>query len=324
MAGDAICKPTCAAASDCPPFYTCSAGVCEPGSVAGENIGGACRSAEACGALGYCRGEAESGWAGGYCTSPCTQDADCGAGAHCGSTVTYQNPDGTTTQLGWCLKSCAGGGCRPGYACWDWDGQGRTECAPRADGPGAVGSACTSIEQCSGGASGTCLVDGQSFPGGYCSAGCDAGCPPDSHCIDVYGEAVCVQSCTTPCREAEGYVCTDRDLDGQTECWPSATGAGQPGDPCQRLADCSGDTFGYCRRQLDNPYDSGLCMIECTDDPTRCPPGTACLPIEEPPIFGTREAWWCLKLCQSDDECPGDYVCIGSRVWPREITACWQ
>ena len=106
-------------------------------------------------------------------------------------------------------------------------------------------------------------------------------------------------------------------------CRPLGWGGGNIGVPCRTLRECAGGEYGYCRRLAGDPYDSGLCMIECTDDPGRCPAGSLCLPIEEPPIFGDRGARWCLKACATDDECPGEYVCIGARAWPPNVTACW-
>ena len=146
----------------------------------------------------------------GFCTDAATT---CPTGSH---SVTL----GANTL---CLPNCMNAGdCRgSGYECTDLDGAGGLECWPNANGAGAVGAACDTYADCSGGQNGACLRLGGANPWalGYCTflvpncAG--GGCPGGTVCVELFGAGFggyCLDACTvdTECRQdPEGYECVN-------------------------------------------------------------------------------------------------------------------
>lgn len=148
------CTSTCRTASDCPATlpgmpYSCSGGQCVPNAAVfgPDPIGAACASS----GTTTCRSGAclTDDFGASYCTQRCTES----------------------------------GGCGPGFGCVFDDGAGYI-CL--RGGSGALGSACTTGNQCD---SGICAT-----PGGFCTRLCtaDARCPSDMRCGTGPG-ATCVR-----------------------------------------------------------------------------------------------------------------------------------
>ncbi len=76
-----------------------------------------------------------------------------------------------------------------------------------------VGARCTSDRQCED----RCFIDGDKFPGGFCSLTCvnDQDCPDGTYCVDENG-GVCLYGCPAfDCNElGPDWVCRDRSRFG--------------------------------------------------------------------------------------------------------------
>lgn len=224
-----------------------------PATSLGDNVAGQpCSTAADCEGegtecttmIGGFAGIGGSAAEGGYCSGPCNDDSDCGAGGACAGAL------GGFLQ-GTCQKACeADSDCREaeGYYCSDneimipdgaipgmGDGgmglppgaipeQPKT-CLPKPDvvmlGEGVVGQACTEgSDTCTGG---ECLTmtpanmlggTPMPLPGGYCSGGCvdDASCGDTGVCVGtipvVNPVGYCLETCTQPADcTREGYTC---------------------------------------------------------------------------------------------------------------------
>src|SRR5262249_34546298 len=160
-----------------------------------------------------------------YCTQGCMGNPDCGSD-HCGP-------------QGFCLKSCTvPGDCRAHYGCFDADGDTVKECFSVADGPGAVGAACTKDSDCSGGELGFCQTEqGLGWKGGYCTVLCvpspspnptpsPVPCPGGSECLQngaLNLATSCFKNCSskTDCRgdvPSSGYGCLGDGVGGGNIC----------------------------------------------------------------------------------------------------------
>lgn len=196
----------CGTALDCgcDVGFDCESDVCVLG------VGNPCTETADCPAGAECQMESELGWTGGYCTLSCVS-SECPTGSHC---------DGES-----CVKSCTESSeCRePDYGCFDSNNDGSTECAPLGSGAGAVGDACTSYADCAGGEAGACIVEsGDDFPGGYCTlANCTdtTGCPMGSTCLVSMSFAVCLKDCADVSMCRTDYQCTTVIAD-TTSCVP--------------------------------------------------------------------------------------------------------
>jgi hypothetical protein len=223
---------------------------------------------------------------GGYCTSSCTSDSDCGPSGTCVSEGTYGN---------WCFAPCQQpSDCRsPGYACF-YD-SAVPHCFPAANldcDPTVADGACgTSIEP--GGCVRYALGPGKT---GYCFQACAVGpgsCPPVNgtakQCVaydfrndsyqgqslgDKYAGGICVnrdvqnatgQECLNTARRDAQYACVDGDecfyaaafKGGDNLCHPLCYGDGVDGGTaagCAQPATCH-DAFGLF--STSNPI--GLC-----------------------------------------------------------------
>ncbi|MCB9597449.1 MAG: hypothetical protein H6719_32305 [Sandaracinaceae bacterium] len=339
--GEGVCLPTCTTDTDCrADGYVCQnadedAGAvneCFPGATGTGAIGAPCDGVWDCagGENGSCF---TADLLDGYCTIlGCIADTDCGAGSHCSSFN-----DGAGGIIGVCQPDCTtDADCRPmGYACTDVDDDLVTECYRGGTGAGAVGDACEGTHECAGGARGLCAMrPNNDFEEGYCilldcTADGSTPCPTGSHCsigIDATtglprATGICADDCTadTDCR-ATGYRCYDTaDVDGFTECWPAATGAGAPGDRCRNITDCAGDEFGICLLDLNNTggipdFPGGYCTTACGDvgDPA-CAAGSTC------------RGGVCLRDCTMGSMCrPGaDYSCVMAPLGGAAGMSCW-
>ena len=163
-----------------------------------EDVGGAC--ADPTGCVGAsCITTPDFG--GGFCTDVCTDDFGCPQGTHCIDMPGYASK--------FCSPHCqADNDCRPGgvYGCWDVDGDGNKECAPKPTGNSQVGGACNGLSDCDDW-SNRCL---SGSPGGYCFAPCilNFDCPGTTVCLNAtQGNGHCAQRCeqTSDCRS--GYDC---------------------------------------------------------------------------------------------------------------------
>lgn len=272
--------------STCVAGETCVSNVCEDNL----DVGATCTADADCnGGAGLCITEAELGWTGGYCTSGCVTDADCGPANHCG-------PDGL------CLQNCTDNtDCRPDYECYDPDDDTVLECSPVGSGTGAIGDPCSSFADCGGGQAGYCGTELSGYLNGWCSQDCavDGDCPAGSHCTL---NGFCADTCavTNDCR-GSGYECYDVDDDARTECFRFANGAGAVGDACTGLWDCAGGEFGECALPVDG-WPGGYCTVLCGGGEATCPNGTSCY---DP----TGDAF-CLDNCQNANQCRAGYQCI--------------
>lgn len=324
-AGDSCCPSGCTSETDtdcsCTPRTTCATGEC--GTV-DDGCGGAldcgtCATGGGCDvdadcASGICVTEPSSGWPGGFCTLGCATDADCGADSHCGY---IEGGSGV------CVANCADDtDCRSGYTCRndDEDSPATRECAPSGIGTAAIGEACASTADCSGGDVAFCLVQDRGWQDGYCTRTCtsDGDCGGAAHCaaIGEDGVGVCMTNCTGPTCRTPGYACHDFDGDSQTECAPAATGTGTTGSACRNTFECMGGVDGLC---ITNPeWVDGYCtVLDCTND-TDCTStaGGHCSEVG-------AGANVCTAGCTSDADCrtPG-YACYDvdgngrNECWP--------
>ncbi len=272
----------------CPGGGNCVNNQCEPPDI----VGNACTSDGQCGANGGCLTEAQTSLPGGYCTTGCNSNADCASG-NC------------WVDNGICLDSCSSNAdCRSGYECFDWSGDSARECGPVANGFGDPGDACSGYSDCRGGQGGFC-IENPDFTGGYCTIDCTAGnsCGAGSHC---WNSNICVASCTSNAQCRSGYQCHDRDSDGQSECWPFASGSGQVGEPCGSIQDCAGGLNGFCAADDgQGNWPSGYCSHDCGNGVT-CPTGSVCYDPD-----GSGDGF-CLDSCMSDTDCRSSYFCDSS------------
>ena len=120
-------SPGCQSTADCPDQRACDSatGLCA-GAVGGQvDIGGACGQSSDCGQgpRPFCL-TPDMGFAGGYCTSSCHRDGDCGESHVCVGGLVSGSPG-----LALCLNSCtADSDCRDQYVCATTEA--RPFCAP--------------------------------------------------------------------------------------------------------------------------------------------------------------------------------------------------
>ncbi|MEZ4459718.1 MAG: hypothetical protein R3E66_08290 [bacterium] len=213
-----LCVQNCSVDADCrADGYGCddrdNDGVkeCVPSGTGTGTIGSACAGRWECagGVEGLCLP-----WPGGYCITSCTNDAVCGAGAHCGFVD-------SSNGIGSCASNCAADTeCRVGYACYDADNDGIKECVPL--GTRAVGQPCNGFQECDGRERAACVAGG-GFKDGYCLQDCSQTntCPIGSTCIPVEGnEAYCFKSCLTDTQCRDGYRCKSPSLGQPNVCYP--------------------------------------------------------------------------------------------------------
>lgn len=257
--GSAVCLSDCTSASDCRSGYACTdydgdgATECAPAAGGGDG----CTSDADCG-TGTCLSEGASGWPGGYCTTGCTSDADCPTGLVCAADSVGQQ---------WCLEGCTSSrDCRPGYACVSAGGPAPV-CAPYGGGTAPVGDPCTSVADCAGAESATCIPEGLGYPGGYCTRACTTAVDCDAGQVcDVLpggGDTLfCQSGCTSDSDCRSGYVC---DTSTSTRCVPDdlAGGSGESGAACEDFTDCA---QAGCLTESSTGWRDGYCSAVCQDD----------------------------------------------------------
>jgi hypothetical protein len=228
-------------------------------------------------------------------------------------TATFTCPTGSTC-LGItpnapaCVATCANDGdCRSGFACKpvpDAKGAQVDVCWP-ISGTHAAGDECTGPEDCAGAAS--CLTN---FTGGYCAVlycTADAGCPADTHCVDVNGTASCLKACKAAAdcttsglsRSCLSVTSADPAVGGQVQVCGSATQGVGIGQRCQNDSECT--TFD-CSLSY-----TGTCSATvsrgCKAD-SDCPMGEVCVEST------AATAGYCTQACTA--ACTGAYFCIYS------------
>ncbi|MEE2788233.1 MAG: hypothetical protein VX589_12895 [Myxococcota bacterium] len=149
--GAGLCLPDCENDGDCRADYVCdnlysaTATTCVGLGVGDSEVGEPCRSSSDC-ALGLRMAciVPSNGWTNGYCLKyRCDPTGGCAAGTHCGFYNRYDDNGG------YCLQSCADDDDCPrhAYSCYDFDGDGRRECAPTR--PQATGvETCAELDVC--------------------------------------------------------------------------------------------------------------------------------------------------------------------------------
>ena len=168
-----------------------------------------------------------------------------------------------------------------------------------------AGAACSSGNTCQ---SGTCY-DGDQFPGGYCSSGCEeygADCTDqEGLCVlALGGQGLCAAPCESQRDCRDGYECRPQLAGPETVCLPETP---QPqgsadGEPCTQDSDCGG---GSCIPEADG-WPGGYCTTFNCQDRTDCstPNGedNRCYQNPQGPNA-------CVRICQSGADCREDYVC---------------
>lgn len=258
---------------------------------------------------------------GGYCTAPCTSDAQCGDGGACLDDLS--DLDLADSQ---CYARCsAPADCRDGYTCAaviTLMGATVSTCrpAPETDqlDDGVVGDECTGTDDCPGG---TCLtatpgiaggIGSVALPGGYCSGACTeaANCGEGGVCAPALvgsGAGTCYLGCSTDADcDRDGYRCRNLGT-GTRACSPAADPLPDDtvGDACSADEDCGGNE-GSCVTELPgsglqgfiNPVAApdGYCSQACME-PADCGQGGAC-------VLGT-----CYLVCSDNGDCRDGYVC---------------
>jgi len=302
---DGFCFDACSSTGQCRTAdnYSCfalgGAGtplVCGPGEfdpAFGADTGGSCTDSGECKSAANQNKFCQTEWPGGYCASTCTADTDCQGGGRC--------------QGGFCMDSCTANlDCRGGtdYRCLDYFGDGQRVCVP--NNPTPFGAACTMNSDCTPSLVGAalCLLAEDDFPGGYCTSGClgDEQCPAGTFCrIEPNApDGLCVPTCGTnaDCQvggRSTTYECYDSVGGTQDHCWPTASGAGLPGDACANRQACAGGQEGFC---IDPPvWSDGYCTQVCQ---VTCPTGSHCAGI-----FGGA----CVSDCTATSDCRPGYTC---------------
>ncbi len=173
-----------------------------PFNPTGNAVGGTCMADTDCTGYGVCLLES-TGAPGGYCITALCNTVGCADERD----VCIILQDGMNS-ADLCLKGCSTReDCRQGYDCLEMPGTGEFACwvegsgmmGNNTPGMGQDGSACASDGDCAGG---LCILDGDGWPGGYCSKG---GCVGDADCNGDAQGASCMQDPTTG-----GSLCLDR------------------------------------------------------------------------------------------------------------------
>jgi hypothetical protein len=279
--------------------------------------------------------ECNAAFPGGYCTAVCDSGNDCPGGTLCRA----------FGDAGVCVNTCIGDtDCRNGYRCasvGDGAGNEYNVCEPIGgtidppDGSGNgsgeppvtrpnYGKTCTTTSECGAadGLAARCLPEAQRFPGGYCSAGCEAGtdqCGAGSPCLDTSVGGLCMDSCETQddCRDGYGCcetgagpaclpldlfpACQPPDNNGGTDPTPvpadGQPAAGDVGAECESSDDCEqGDEPGC----YEIPGAGNYCSSSC-ETRANCGDGNVCLTATGQPF--------CVRLCDDQVGCADGLVC---------------
>lgn len=254
---------------------------------------------------------------GGYCTTECTNDLECGRSGACSVRA--------NEEVGECLGSCADDSdCRTGYTCVGTSTVAGIRlsgtCQPKPEtsqlGDRVAGRTCDEDADCEGGSCAAASPLGKPFPGNYCTGRCyeDAECGAGGACLVARASADpghCYEGCETDADCARrGYRCVEVGA-GFHACFPAPEGLsdGVAGQPCDDDAACGAG--GSCAREL--PFGSlsafevvsapgGYCTQECSRD-LECGEGGQC-------ISRGLMGGMCLRNCASMADCREGYSCI--------------
>ena len=253
------------------------AGTPDAGSGGTLPIGEPCTQSAQC-ASNVCR---IINFPGGYCTRTCTTNAECGAGATCGT-----DPANASARI--CLKTCAEAGttsgCRPDYVC---------EKRAHPNGTPACVPGCTSQVSCSGASA----CDSRGFCCGLSGFACCEG----STCTEA-GTGCGTDGYCEPMAGGVGAACT-----GNGDC---QTGF------CQQQT--SGLwTGGYCTLQCgaqscpsgsvcSTGFSTAICLDACAQAGSQsdCRPGYVC-------DLGWGPGATCVYACTSSSQCGSNVSCQG-------------
>lgn len=201
---------------------------------------------------------------------------------------------------------------------------------------GDIGEPCGSMSDCES----YCITEADGFPGGYCTAACDADnpCPSGSTCTPVgMGSSICLADCDPTstdrtcrmgygCAESfmlPGPVCVpgcqdDTDCPGDTACDPDSGFAGSCYDPSARFGDACMDESecpagSFCLEERFAGWPGGACIgFGCdVEAGTGCPEGTVCLPGGHGGI--------CVASCREDGDCREEYACKTHGEYPGRM-----
>lgn len=238
---------------------------------------------------------------GGYCMGTCVMSTDCGAGGTCVTGLM-----GSAT----CYDGCmADTDCREGYLCGPLTMTCRP--APPTDqlADNVAGVPCAMDTECGDGVCFTTLLNGDPFPGGYCSGAClmDSHCGAGGVCWRQGAAAGrCYDSCAAdPDCTRDGYRC--RAIEDLMGCLPTPDPLpdNMTGIACASDADCGG-AADSCALMLpaagggEVAAPGGYCTIACEID-LDCGAGGVCVV--------TRVGGRCFDPCAMASECREGYVC---------------
>ncbi|HEX4353109.1 MAG TPA: hypothetical protein VHZ95_09350, partial [Polyangiales bacterium] len=276
---------------------------------------------------------------GGYCTSSCAADSDCGStgtcvGAFAGIPGLPIGGAGGATR-GQCYLGCTmSDQCRDGYRCVNGLGIPVTAAAGSGGGGGAaapglnalggasscqpapvtdkltgstVGSMCTADTDCG---AGRCAANnglGTTYPGGYCTGRClqDSDCGDVGSCTPGFAGMVgtCYRKCSsdTDC-DRDGYRCR-MTSNSVMQCvpGPKPLADGTVGNACTADADCGGAAMSC---STGTRYPGGYCTQRC-GDASDCGSGGTCTGA----IGGGALTGTCYKTCTATTDCRTGYAC---------------
>lgn len=326
----------CIEDSDCGPAEHCS-----PQTSSCERVpmvpGAPCTGDAQC-QSGWCLGEEEAGYPGGFCGVPCGSPAECVAGA------CVDVPGGKT-----CLPACAGDeDCRAAYMCLPVDAVHAAcfpKCSRAADCPavgscdpwlglcgtpapgGENGAPCGTDADCKG----VCATEEASgAPAGVCVSGCSAGrtsCPRAGE-ICAYTWSPFLGGLTACLPVFDGQAgCRDQyvplvafDLTHQSAnavCQPSCRTGGCQAGACNPATGLCGDpprqggaagapcaTHTDCAGLCMDFWPEGYCTSPCDPAAPDCGPNEVCMDL------GIHTS--CGAACESDQDCRTDlgYICL--------------
>lgn len=254
---------------------------------------------------------------GGYCTTGCTTDSECGEGGQCSV------PAGS--DRGMCLSSChLQSECRTGYVCvGGGSGTGTPiagSCEPMQAaeqlGDRVAGRACASDGDCLGGSCASTSPVGAAYPGNYCTGRCwaDSDCGEGGGCIAPAATSSagwCYETCSadTDC-DRSGYRCMQLSPSFKG-CFPAPKPLedGTTGKACKSDDDCGGQS-GTCVTELpfgtfsgyeDIAAPGGYCTLKCSLD-SECGTGAQC-------VSHLSKGGLCLKQCATRADCREGYGC---------------
>lgn len=252
------------------------------------------------------------GPAAGYCSKPCSQDADCGP---CG--VCNEDPGGEGIRV--CLRTCLSGGrCEvSGQLChralMGIVPTSTSVCYP-ANPTARIGDPCRVASDC--GANQGCYnspwwVDGICV-GEPCSRDAPDTCPSGTRCANLRHRSFCLPECLPDgtCSRP-GYICVP-ETNHCAQMW----GYAEPGSTCTVDSDCGGPNTGlaclrdaahpegYCTRYNCSPQWPECSPYQCASYADSCPFLSVCTPLP-----GSMSGTYCARRCDASVGCRQPYTC---------------